>query len=404
MSFWRGLSMPDDVSITVFYGPLSWFNQELSKIKYKALLDVVYEHDDENREQVVIHVQPGQDGGITRPKVERAKEPRIKHLAAESGDFANLNDHVITNFPSLVRRLNPRRLYLHNPPIHVHKQLERSFAGELTVQRYPYPAITRETLIEFRDHFSDHLVGPAVVKEALLTAMYPLTRPGRDKPVVLMFYGPSGVGKTESSQFINGLLGGTLMRKQFSMFHSDQFASYVFGGRHSEPSFAHDLLDRESGVILIDEFDKANSVFHSAFYQLFDGGVFEDKNYSVEVGPSLIICTSNYGTEEEIRQALGEALYSRFDALIQFKPLAQDEIRQVIDRLVEGRYRKLGAEEQTRLSVGDIKAKLYARAHNLGNVRKLGKLVDEVISLVLVRAVLSEVPIADEQPRAEGAP
>lgn len=404
MSFWRGLSMPDDVSITVFYGPLSWFNQELSKIKYKALLDVVYEHDDENREQVVIHVQPGQDGGITRPKVERAKEPRIKHLAAESGDFANLNDHVITNFPSLVRRLNPRRLYLHNPPIHVHKQLERSFAGELTVQRYPYPAITRETLIEFRDHFSDHLVGQAVVKEALLTAMYPLTRPGRDKPVVLMFYGPSGVGKTESSQFINGLLGGTLMRKQFSMFHSDQFASYVFGGRHSEPSFAHDLLDRESGVILIDEFDKANSVFHSAFYQLFDGGVFEDKNYSVEVGPSLIICTSNYGTEEEIRQALGEALYSRFDALIQFKPLAQDEIRQVIDRLVEGRYRKLGAEEQTRLSVGDIKAKLYARAHNLGNVRKLGKLVDEVISLVLVRAVLSEVPIADEQPRAEGAP
>jgi len=396
--------MPDDVSITVFYGPLSWFNQELSKIKYKALLDVVYEHDDENREQVVIHVQPGQDGGITRPKVERAKEPRIKHLAAESGDFANLNDHVITNFPSLVRRLNPRRLYLHNPPIHVHKQLERSFAGELTVQRYPYPAITRETLIEFRDHFSDHLVGQAVVKEALLTAMYPLTRPGRDKPVVLMFYGPSGVGKTESSQFINGLLGGTLMRKQFSMFHSDQFASYVFGGRHSEPSFAHDLLDRESGVILIDEFDKANSVFHSAFYQLFDGGVFEDKNYSVEVGPSLIICTSNYGTEEEIRQALGEALYSRFDALIQFKPLAQDEIRQVIDRLVEGRYRKLGAEEQTRLSVGDIKAKLYARAHNLGNVRKLGKLVDEVISLVLVRAVLSEVPIADEQPRAEGAP
>lgn len=384
--------MSDEVAITIYYGPLSWYNQQLRKVKYESLLDVVYERDDENREQVVIHVQPGEDGRITRPNVEKPEAPRIKHLVAETGDFASLNDHVITNFPGLVRRLNPKHLYLHNPPLHVHRHLERSFPDAFKVERYTYPAITRKTLTEFRDNYAERLVGQAAVKEALLTAMYPLTRPGRSKPVVLMFYGPSGVGKTESSQFINGLLGGTLMRKQFSMFHSDQFASYVFGGRHSEPSFAHDLLDRESGVILIDEFDKANSVFHSAFYQLFDGGVFEDKNYSVEVGPALIICTSNYGTEEEIRQALGDALHSRFDALVQFKPLARDEIRQVIDRLVDSRYRKLEADERARLDVDDIKAKLYASAHSLGNVRKLGKLVDEVISLVLVRAVLDDVP------------
>lgn len=384
--------MSDEVAITIYYGPLSWYNQQLPKVKYKSLLDVVYERDDENREQVVIHVQPGEDGRITRPNVEKPEAPRIKHLVAETGDFASLNDHVITNFPGLVRRLNPKHLYLHNPPLHVHRHLERSFPGALKVERYTYPTITRKTLAEFRDNFAERLVGQVAVKEALLTAMYPLTRPGRSKPVVLMFYGPSGVGKTESSQFINGLLGGTLMRKQFSMFHSDQFASYVFGGRHSEPSFAHDLLDRESGVILIDEFDKANSVFHSAFYQLFDGGVFEDKNYSVEVGPALIICTSNYGTEDEIRQALGDALYSRFDALIQFKPLVRDEIRQVIDRLVDSRYGKLEADERARLDVDDIKAKLYVSAHSLGNVRKLGKLVDEVISLVLVRAVLEDVP------------
>ena len=137
-------------------------------------------------------------------------------------------------------------------------------------------------------------------------------------------------GKTETAQFVNGLLGGTLLRKQFSMFHNEKFASYLFGGTHSEASFARDLLDRESGVILIDEFDKANSVFHSAFYQLFDGGAFEDKNYSIELGPSLIICTSNYGTEDEIRKALGDALYSRFDSLVHFKPLSKKEIRQAV--------------------------------------------------------------------------
>lgn len=162
-------------------------------------------------------------------------------------------------------------------------------------------------------------------------------------------------------------------------------------------------MTRESGVILIDEFDKANSVFHSAFYQLFDGGVFEDKNYRVQLGPSLIICTSNYGTEDEIRRALGDALYSRFDSLVRFKPLSKDEIRQVIDRLVDDRFRKLVSDEQERLEPSELKAMLYPLADKFGNVRKLGKLVDEVISLVLVRAVLSDVLQASEEPETEGA-
>jgi ATP-dependent Clp protease ATP-binding subunit ClpA len=237
----------------------------------------------------------------------------------------------------------------------------------------------------------------------MLAALYPLTTDRRAKPVVLMFYGPSGVGKTETAQFINGLLGGKLLRKQFSMFHSDKFASYVFGGTHSESSFARDLLDRSSGVILIDEFDKANSVFHSAFYEVFDEGVFEDKNYRVQLGPALIICTSNYGSEDEIRQALGDALYSRFDALIPFEPLSSDEIKQVIDRLVDGRFEALSPDERAALDSDEIKSLLHARASSTGNVRKLGKLVDEVISLVLVRSMLSDAPNSSNATKTKDA-
>ncbi|GAB41387.1 AAA family ATPase [Gordonia sputi] len=386
--------MPGDVTVTIYYGPLSWFEDQLTKKECTSLLDIVYERDEASRRHT--HVVEGRE---VSPLEERA--PRPKHVAAESNDYASLNEHVITNFAGLVRSINPECLHLHNPPAHIHAQLERTFATD--VKRYGYPVVTRDTLIRFRDGFAGHLVGQAAVKEALLAALYPLTTTRRAKPVVLMFYGPSGVGKTETAQFVNGLLGGTLLRKQFSMFHNDKFASYLFGGTHSEASFARDLLDRESGVILIDEFDKANSVFHSAFYQLFDGGVFEDKNYSVQVGPALIICTSNYGTEDEIRKALGDALYSRFDSLVQFKPLSKDEIRQVIDRLVDDRYGKLAADEQERIELSELKALLHPLADRSGNVRKLGKLVDEVISLVLVRAVLRESPKVNDEPHTEGA-
>lgn len=313
--------MPGDMRVTIYYGPLSWFREQLGPGECEYLLDIVNERDEARRR--IVHTAEGQEIGPV------PSGPRPKQVVAESSDYASIQEHAIMNFIGLVRPIDPEELVLHNPPAHIETQLGREL--ETNVKRYDYPAVTRETLVRFRDGFAGHLVGQASARESLLAAMYPLTTARRTKPVVLMFYGPSGVGKTETAQFINGLLGGTLLRKQFSMFHNDKFASYVFGGTHSEASFARDLLDRESGVILIDEFDKANSVFHSAFYQLFDGGVFEDKNYNVQVGPSLIICTSNYNSESEIRNALGDALYSRFDSLVRFTNLTKGSAARVGD-------------------------------------------------------------------------
>lgn len=371
--------MSTDTSIAIYYGPLSWFQEATSGGQHENLLEVVYEFDEARRR--ITHTVEGQ------PLPEQEEVRRLESVVAESGDFASLQEHVITNFAGLVNSLKPKLVFLHNPPLHVHKQLERVFVT--TVERYQYPAVTLDTLARFRDGFADQLVGQVDVKEAMLASLYPLTTDRHKKPVVLMFYGPSGVGKTETAQFVNGLLGGELLRKQFSMFHSDKFASYLFGGSHSEASFARDLLDRGSGVILIDEFDKANSVFHSAFYQLFDDGVFEDKNYRVELGRSLFICTSNYGSENEIREVLGDALYSRFDAMIRFEPLTRDEIRLVIERLVSQRFERLSAEEALALDKDEIRALLSQAADRVANVRKLGKTVDGVIALKLVRAALN---------------
>lgn len=386
--------MGSDTKVTVYYGPLSWFEKQLGKGARQYLLDVLNERDEARRRYR--HTVDGQER-----TEEETPAPRPDRLIAMSSDYASVHEHAITNFVGLVREINPKQLHLHNPPELIHTQLDRVFKTK--VKSFTYPVVTRDTLIKFRDGFEDHLVGQQKVRERMLAALYPLTTDRRSKPVVLMFYGPSGVGKTETAQFINGLLGGKLLRKQFSMFHSDKFASYVFGGTHSESSFARDLLDRSSGVILIDEFDKANSVFHSAFYEVFDEGVFEDKNYRVRLGPALIICTSNYGSEDEIRQALGDALYSRFDALISFESLSPDEIRQVIDRLVDGRFKALSPDERAVLNCDEIKSLLHARASSTGNVRKLGKLVDEVISLMLVRSMLSDPPNSSNATKTKNA-
>ncbi|MEV8183287.1 AAA family ATPase [Specibacter sp. NPDC078692] len=379
--------MANDVKVTIYFGPLSWFEQCVGKKKKEGLLEAVFAREENLRQLRVVLPEDSSNEDRSKPKRKRPKR-----LIAESGDYASLQEHAITNFPGLVQVHNPKELHLHNPPEQVHEHLKRIYSSTLEVVSYDYPAITRSTLVQFRDQFAQHLIGQENVKESLLAALYPLTRSARTKPVVIMFYGPSGVGKTETAKFINGLLGGALMRKQFSMFHNEKFASYLFGGGHSEPSFAHDLLDRESGVVLIDEFDKAASVFHSAFYQFFDGGVFQDKNYRVDVGRSLIICTSNYDSEKEIRDALGDALYSRFDALIKFDPLSKNEITAVIDRLVDVRFEALVADERQIVDATQVKEKLYPLALHPANVRKIGKITDELISTLLVRTLICQDP------------
>lgn len=378
--------MKSDVRVTIYYGPLSWFREQLSTKDHKSLLEIVIERDEES------HVHTFRAEGQP-PATQSEPAERPKRVVAESNDYASLLEHAITNFAGLIRSINPEHLYLHNPPATVQTQLERVFGlKDENIQRYEYPRVTRKTLLEVHDGFGSHLVGQELVKEQLLTALYPLTSSRHKKPVVLMFYGPSGVGKTETAQFVNGLLGSEneLMRKQFSMFQNDKFASYVFGGHHNEASFAHDLLDRESGVILIDEFDKANPIFHSAFYQLFDEGTYEDRNYRVELGSSLIICTSNYGSENQIRQVLGDALFSRFDALIRYEELKQVEIEQIIDKLIDRRLQALTDDEREQLDRETLRDGLYRLAKDVGNVRILGKRVNEVISLQLVRHALSE--------------
>jgi ATP-dependent Clp protease ATP-binding subunit ClpA len=372
----------NDVSVELYFGPHDWFETRVNPADDISFLDLVHDDDDDRRQIRLV------DARASAPEeLEEAESIRPGTVYAFSSDYASVTEHVITNFAGYIRRLNPERLLLQNPPTQVVAQVERAFTT--TRHRYEYPTITETILRTFNTGFSDAVIGQEAVKDSLLAGLYPLLK-GQTRPVVAMFYGPSGVGKTETAKFINKLLGGELMRKQFSMFHSEKFGDYIFGGSHSEASFARDLLDRKSGVILLDEFDKANVVFHSAFYELFDGGEFQDKNYALEVGPAVIICTSNYSSETEVRDALGDALYSRFDLILEFQPLRPSDFEEIVDRMISEETSELTARERELVDAADIRSRLKAVAGKATNVRKLRKLVTGVVSSLLVRAILDE--------------
>lgn len=368
------------MNVTIYNGPDKEFTQIIPNSNISDFMDLIIKSDKEKRSHEIII--KGQEVSC-----DEAETEVIENLIVHSNDYSSVAEHVIENFIGFLKQFKINNLFIQNPPMQIYNKLLR-FYPNTKIKNYKYKNLNINNLKNLNNNFSERIVGQESVKEYLLSALYPLSKKNNNKPVVIMFYGSSGVGKTETAKYIAEILKGKILRKQFSMFQNNEFSTYLFGGKYSERSFTKDLLERESNVILLDEFDKCNSLFHSAFYELFDEGIMEDKNYRVDVRNSIIICTSNYKSLEDIRTSLGDPIYSRFDSFIRFNNLDVNSICKIIDREYRNQLVNLSKEELQIIKDNSIEEKLIFHAASLKNVREIKNIIKEVIYLSIIREIL----------------
>lgn len=365
--------------VFIFYGPKNEF-KEITKNKNNAYtLTELASFSDSSRREFRLKV----DGNEENESIEK-ESLFIEHLICYSEEYSGLTEGTIYSFLSFLAQFNIGEIYLQNPPLYI-ENLFNNANMNLEILTYEYSKISKEILIEINKKFSDVIIGQDDVKDKLLSSLYPLCNNKYQKPVVILFYGPSGVGKTETAKYISSVLEEKLFRKQLSMFHNEEFSSYIFGGKHSQSSLAKDLLERSSNVILFDEFDKPHPIFHSAFYQMFDEGQFEDKNYKVIMKNSIVVCTSNYKSEDEIKSHLGEPIFSRFDSIIRFKELNEKDIETIILKEYKSILEKLEKEEVIIVESSGIYSKVLLAVLKFKNVREVRRILKEAISYILVQ-------------------
>ncbi len=210
------------------------------------------------------------------------------------------------------------------------------------------------------------------ISEAIRRARAGLQPPNRPLGSFL-FLGPTGVGKTELAKALAEYLFGdetAMIRLDMSEYMEKHAVSKLIGappgyvGYEEGGQLTEAVRRKPYSVILLDEIEKAHpDVFNILLQILDDGRLTDAKGRTVDFSNTVIIMTSNVGSEylmnlskeefeknyEKIKEQIMEELKKRFrpeflnriDEIIIFHPLAEEEIKRIVDLLIKKLNKRL---------------------------------------------------------------
>lgn len=366
--------------IEIFWGADTDFEQATAQLKDIHFLVDVVNHI--NKTDVKI-------AGVR--EVEEAPM-KVENLLVHTDDYGGVREWALLGFTNNVLehlKVKINNLWLCNPPKKIYEDIVRNYSRDIIKEhRTQYPVITVEDMRKLAEGFDETVIGQPHVMQQALASIYALKHDGRRRPVTLLFLGDSGIGKTETAKYISACLETEMVRIQFSMQQTNSAYQYIFGADHGEDSLARELIRRSSNVILLDEFDKVSPAFYNAFYQMFDEGTFVDANYSVDVSKCIIICTTNYRTEEEAEKYLGTPIYSRFSKVVIFNPISIEDKLKIARKCYVDLMDQLDDEDKALIENNTVLL-VFERVISEGNypnMRMLRNDIEDAINYEILKA------------------
>jgi ATP-dependent Clp protease ATP-binding subunit ClpA len=207
---------------------------------------------------------------------------------------------------------------------------------------------------------------------------------GGEKPIgSFLLAGPTGVGKTEITRQLAGLLGLELVRFDMSEYMERHTVSRLIGAPPGYVGFDQgglltDAVTRNPhAVVLLDEIEKAHPDVFNLLLQVMDHGTLTDNNgRKADFRHVILVMTTNAGAESISRRTIGfttqdhssdgmEAVNrmftpefrNRLDSIVQFQPLGEDVILTVVDKFLTELQCQLD-EKRVTLDV-DAEARLW---------------------------------------------
>ncbi|MDI1280537.1 ATP-dependent chaperone ClpB [Brevundimonas sp.] len=242
----------------------------------------------------------------------------------------------------------------------------------------------REKLLAMEEALGNRVVGQdealTAVSDAVRRARAGLNDPNRPLGSFL-FLGPTGVGKTELTKALAEFLfddEAAITRMDMSEYMEKHSVSRLIGappgyvGYDEGGALTEAVRRRPYQVVLFDEVEKAHpDVFNVLLQVLDDGRLTDGQGRVIDFKNTLIIMTSNLGSEYLSQQAEGEDVaavrpmvmesvrahfrpefLNRIDEIILFSRLGRDQMAGIV-RIQLSRFEKLLADRRLTLSIDD---------------------------------------------------
>ncbi|MEU0842852.1 ATP-dependent Clp protease ATP-binding subunit [Streptomyces sp. NPDC005962] len=244
----------------------------------------------------------------------------------------------------------------------------------------------RERLLGLEEHLHKRVIGQeeavAAVSDAVLRSRAGLADPHRPSGSFL-FLGPTGVGKTELARALAEALFGSedrMVRLDMSEYQEKHTVSRLVGAPpgyvgHEEAGQLTEAVRRQPyALLLMDEVEKAHAdVFNILLQVLDDGRLTDAQGRTIDFKNTVIVMTSNLGSEaitgrgavlgfgggdaeadeasrrervlRPLREHFRPEFLNRIDEIVIFRRLADEQLRQITDVLLEETRRRMRAQD-----------------------------------------------------------
>jgi len=247
-----------------------------------------------------------------------------------------------------------------------------------------------QKLLSLEDSIHRRMVGQEEAVTAVCASLRRARAEMKDakRPIAsFLFLGPTGVGKTELAKTVSQDYFGDenyMIRLDMSEYQNADSTRKMIGDVDGTLGYLTEAVRKKPfSLILFDEIEKAHPDILNLFLQMLDDGRLTDgQGRTISFTESIIIATSNIGAlyiqeqikagtelnilkqeliDNQLNKYMRPELINRFDGIIVFKPLTEDNIFKIAALLLKGIKKRL-ADKGINLQADRLGAQKLAKA------------------------------------------